>query len=98
MYVCMYACMCNTYIYIYTQELTQTPRGLSPLIEFMTTCLASTQILNSNDETDEESDMSSSEDETLGEDFSQQLNSKTTFQKEFEKAYRQKEEPKPYVT
>ena len=66
-----------------SQELTQTPRGLSPLVDFMTARLASIQISDSNDETDEETNMSSSEDETLGEDFSQQLTPKTNIQKEF---------------
>ena len=65
----------------------------------MTACLANIQILNSNDETDEETDMSSSEDETLGEDFPQQLhNSKDRFSKGIWEVYRQKEKPKPYVT
>ena len=53
-----------------SQKLTQTPRGLSPLVDFMTARLASIQISDSNDETDEETNMSFSEDETLGEDFS----------------------------
>ena len=75
------------------------PTRLSPLIDFITACLANIQISNSNDETDEETDMSSSEDETLGEDFSQQLhNSKDRFSKGIWEAYRQKEKPEPYVT
>ena len=45
----------------------------------MTARLANIQICNSNDETDKETDMSSPEDETLGEDFSQQLTPKTDF-------------------
>ena len=49
----------------------------------MTACHANIQISNSNDERDEETDMSFSEDETLGEDFFQQLTPKTDFQKEF---------------
>ena len=64
------------------QELTQMPRGLSPLADFMTSRLANIQIADSNDETDEETNMSSSKDKTLGEDFFQQLTPKTDFQKE----------------
>ena len=82
-----------------SQELTQTPRGLSPLVDFMTARLANIQISDSNDEIDKETIMSSSEDETLGEDFSQQLhNSKDRFSKGIWEAYRQKEKPEPYVT
>ena len=61
------------------QELTQTPRELSPLVDFMTTHLVNAQISDSNDETGEETNMSSSEDKTSGEDFSQQLTPKTDF-------------------
>ena len=49
----------------------------------MTTRLTNIKISDSNDETDKKTNMSSSEDETLGEDFSQQLTPKTDFQKEF---------------
>ena len=53
-----------------SQELTQMSRGLSPLMDFMTARLVNIQISDSNDETDEETNMSFSENETLGEDFS----------------------------
>ena len=39
--------------------------------------------LNSNDETDDETTMSSSEDETTGEEISQELTPKTNFQNKF---------------
>ena len=44
-----------------SQELIQTPTGLSPLIDFMTACLANNQDFDSNDETDDETTMFSSE-------------------------------------
>ena len=71
------------------------PTRLSPLIDFITACLANIQILNSNDETDKETDMSSSEDETLGKYFSQQLTPKTDFQKEFGRPTDKKKNPNP---
>ena len=65
-----------------SQELTQTPTGLSPLIDFMTARLAKSPGFNSSDETDDETTMSSSE-ESSDEEISQQLNTKSEFQKVF---------------
>ena len=64
----------------------------------MTTHLVNAQISDSNDETGEETNMSSSEDKTSGEDFSQQLTPKTDSQKEFGRPTDEKEKPEPYVT
>ena len=47
-----------------SQELTQTPTGLSPLINFMTARLTNNPDFDSNDETDEETTMSTSEEST----------------------------------
>ena len=66
-----------------SQELTQTPTGLSPLVDFMTTRLANIKNSDLNDKTDKKTAMSSSDDETSREDFSRPLNPKTEFQKVF---------------
>ena len=49
----------------------------------MTTHLAKNPDVGSNDETDDETTMSSSEDETTGEEISQELTPKTNFQNKF---------------
>ena len=64
------------------QELTQTPTGLSPLVDFMTARLANNPDFDSNDETDNETTMSSFEDSS-DEETSQQLNTKIEFQTVF---------------
>ena len=66
-----------------SQELTQTPTGLSPLINFMTARLANNPDLNSNDVTDEETVLSTTEEESDEEQNSQQLNNLTKLQKVF---------------
>ena len=64
-----------------SQELTQTPTELSRLVDFMTAPrLAKSPDFNSDDEIDDETTMSSSE-ESSDEEISQQLNTKTGFQK-----------------
>ena len=75
------------------QELTQTPRGLSPLVEFMTTRLANNPDFNSNGETDDETTIFSPEDETSDEEISP----KTDFKKEFGRSA-DKKKTEPYVT
>ena len=65
----------------------------------MTTCLANTQDSASINETDEETAMSSSGDETLGEDFFRPLNPKNEFQKYFGRPTDKRKQPNPtYVT
>ena len=66
-----------------SQELTQMPSGLSPLVNVMTDRLANDLDFDSNDETGDETVMSSSEDETSDEEISQPRNTKTKFQKVF---------------
>ena len=57
-----------------SQELTQTPTGLSPLVHFMTARLTNNPDFNSNDETEEETTMSTSEESSDEEENSQPLN------------------------
>ena len=78
-----------------SQELTQTPTGLSPLVNFMTARLAPNPDFDSNDETDDETVMSSSEDEPSDEEISQPLNTKTKFQKVFGRPTDKKKNPNP---
>ena len=82
-----------------SQEFTQAPTGVSKLVRFMTTCLSLTQNTNSNNKTDNETTVSSLEEEILDKELSQQLTQKTDFQKELGRpTYRQKEKSKPYDT
>ena len=60
-----------------SQEQTQTPTGLSPLINFMTACLTNNPDFNSNHETDKESVLSTSEESSDEEEDSQPLNNLT---------------------
>ena len=71
----------------------QTVHGLSPLVDFMTACLANNPGFDSNDETDDETTMSSSENETSDEEISQQLTPKTNFQKGFGRLANKKKNP-----
>ena len=66
-----------------SKEITKTPAGLSSLVKFMTARLANDLDFDSNDETDNETVMSSSEDETSDEEISQPRDTKTKFQKVF---------------
>ena len=78
-----------------SQELIQTPKGLSPLLNFMTGRLANNPDLNSNDETDKETVLSATEDESDEEQNSQQLNNLTKFQKVFGRSTDKKKSPNP---
>ena len=77
-----------------SQELTQTPTGLSPLINFMTTRLTNNPDSNSSDETDEETILSTSEESSDEEENSQTPN-KTEFQKAFGRPSDKKKYPNP---
>ena len=79
-----------------SQELTQTPHGLSPLVEFMTARLTNNSDFDSNDETDDEITMSSSKDETTDEEII--TNSKDQLSEGIWEACRKKEKLEPYVT
>merc|ERR1711966_219062 len=78
-----------------SQELTQTPTGLSPLINFMTARLIHNPDFNSNDETDEETTMSDSGESSDKEENSQPLNKLTEFQKAFGRPTDKKKNPNP---
>ena len=59
----------------------------------MTTCLSLTQNTNSNNKTDNETTVSSLEEEILDKELSQQLTQKTDFQKEFWRPTDKKKHP-----
>ena len=78
-----------------SQEFTQTPTGLSSLVSFMIAHVANNPDFDSNRETDNETTMSSSEDETSDEEISQPLTPKTDFQKEVGRPTNKKNNPNP---